>query len=286
MAALEKIVERIPYSDGGFRRRMTAGAIVVLGAAFSQSLKIQALSISFKDASELINSTFVGIILLLLVYAIGGLVEVLAELFVSRLTGNTAWAIIAPKNMYKKYPSFIRKIFQAFTYYPGIIFLLYAAWGRAIIGKSSYRWHDLEKTLQPNTRAHYKLYPDIIKKGLEDPFGVYGELAWRYFSNHGTHEEMSFARKLENRNKDILVIVTSLMIVMTIFIPSFQRLLITPGAEQEVLFIFMQFMMVVPVVFLSSYFLLLKQSILSVIEYRYMGDANSGDEKNMHNKAN
>lgn len=278
MTMIEKIVERIPYSDGGFRRRMTAGAVILLGSAMALRGNIQSAPLSFEDAKQILSSPIVGIILLLLVYAIGGLVEVIAELFITRLTGNTAWAFIAPTQMYKKFPVFVRRIFQAFTYYPGMIFLLYAEWGKALIGKSSYRWHDLEKSLQPKTRNHFKSYPDIVKKGLEDPFGKYGELAWRYFSNHGTDEEKSLARKLENRNKDTLVIVTSLMIATAIIILSS---VIMSG---KALLIFIQFMMVVPVFFLGSYFLLLRQSILTVIEYRFIGELNDDVEEATHNR--
>lgn len=290
MTMIEKIVERIPYSDGGFRRRMTAGAVILLGSAMALYLNIQSVPLSFEDAKQILSSPIVGIILLLLVYAIGGLVEVIAELFITRLTGNTARAFILPIQMYKNFPVFFRRIFQVFTYYPGMIFLLYAEWGKALIGKSSYRWHDLEKSLQPKTRKHFKLYPDIVKKGLEDPFGKYGELSWRYFCNNGTDEEKSLARKLENRNKDTLVIVTSLMIATAIMILSSPELVIMSGSTQDpgepqgrALFIFMQFMMIIPVVFLGSYFLLLRQSILTVIEYRFIGELNDDVEEATHN---
>ena len=270
MSNLEKIIDMVPYSNGGFRRRMTAGTIVNLSIGIALILSGHTFGIKIEDLKSVLSSPMVAIVFFLLVYAVGGLVEVLADLFITRLTGNTAWAIISPKYMFQNKHKLIRPILRMFAYYPGIAFLLYIEWGKAFAGKSSYEWKELEKELKPKARDHLEQLPDIVKDGIKDPFGKYEDLPWRYFSSHGANDDVkALARKLENRNKDVLVIVTSLMIAAIINV-SFQDLTNNEKViigNEALAIILIQVLMLVPIVFLGSYFLLLKQSILTIIEY-------------------
>ena len=244
----------------------------------------------------MLSSPMVAIVFFLVVYAAGGLVEVFADLFIRRLTGNTAWAINAPKYMFQKTNKFFRPILKALAYYPGIGFILYAEWAKAFIGKSSYKWIDLDKQLRPRAREHLKSLPDIVREGIKDPFGGYGDLPWRYFSSHGVdHDVRALARKLENRNKDVLVVVTALLIAANVVFltqaPEFfangrdgaqnsatviqepQHAVTGEEANKKEVkavkkgFVVIQMLMLILVFFLGSYFLLTRQSLLTIIEY-------------------
>jgi ABC-type multidrug transport system fused ATPase/permease subunit len=244
---------------------MTAGAIVNMGIGIAWVLGGNDIQLTLGDLKDVVTSPLVAVVTLLLVYAVGGLVEVLADLFVTRLTGNTVWAFISPMYMFQERQTFLRLILRALTYYPGIFVLLYFEWVKAFIGRSSYRWRNLDQQLKSGTRDHLKTYPEIIKDGLKDPFGKHGDLPWLYFAYHGTNDDVKvLARKLENRKQDVLVIVTSFLISAAIVLSVYD-----PAGDTEKgghLFA-LQLLMLVPVVFLGSYFLLLKQSILTILEY-------------------
>lgn len=280
MSSLDKIIEKVPYSDGGFRRRMTAGVIVNISIGLAWFVSGNSLDVKIDDLKSILSSPLIATVILLLVYAVGGLVEVVAELFITRLTGNTAWAVISPMSMFEKRHKLIKLILRGLAYYPGIIFILYKEWGEAFIGRSNFKWKDLDKHLKPNTRDHLKSLPEIVKEGVKEPFGKYSDLPWRYFSNHGVNDDIKqLARKLENRNKDVLVIVTSLLLSALILISAqeLDRSLLpsevdkTSSVMNSVVVI--QFLMLVLVVLLGSYFLLLRQSILTIIEYSALSES-------------
>ena len=71
MSGIEKLIDRIPYSDGGFRRQLSAGVIVVIGAVLLISIN---RDVSAELLEKLIASPTVAILLVVLTYALGGLV--------------------------------------------------------------------------------------------------------------------------------------------------------------------------------------------------------------------
>ena len=88
LSNLDKVIEKIPYFNGGFRRRMTAGTIVI-GALLwlLPSLRNLVTSSDFGEAVELLFSPAVLAIILVIVHAAGGIIGVFASLFVSRMAG-------------------------------------------------------------------------------------------------------------------------------------------------------------------------------------------------------
>ena len=289
-SGFERIIEKIPYLDGGFRRRMTAGAIVVISVIF-----IFGSDIGLTDLlGKVITSPTFGILALLIIYAVGGLVEVLADLFVAHLIVNLAWLFIASEDKYEKYPKWLRFPLRFLASYSGMIFLFVPGFIRGLYGEPRYVWRNLEEKLHPTAKEYFGTLPDAVRDGLKEPFGNHSDLSWEYFCSNGSKEEIDTIRKFKARNKDTLVIITSITILMIIMIPiiiapvfSFISGFISNAssilpdlvvsifralADSRFLNILLFLLLVVPLlilfslVFLIAYVLMVKQSIISVLE--------------------
>ena len=252
---LDKVIEKIPYFDGGFRRRITSGAILVsLIYLFSQDFKNPEL---LKLASGNIS---VLIVIFLIIYAVGSLIELVSDVFVSRII----------------------EVFTRIKVLPGHN------------GKSI----NLEKLLGEQGLSYFHNLPPAVKYGLEYPFGKYRESAWSYFCTSGTSSEIDLARKLRARNQDVLVIVTSITIsIFIISFPYFQESVFGSYGKfsqeqsqeqyvQAVWYIAVMFIFaaasVFPLIFFVAYLSSVKNSILTLLEYRAFDLATSITEK--HNK--
>jgi hypothetical protein len=87
---LEALLERVPVLDGGGRRRLTAGTIVVITA-------VSTLDYFKADVSQTVSSKDVSVSLLLasgvlLIFATGVLVELVGEVFLARAVANVVWS--------------------------------------------------------------------------------------------------------------------------------------------------------------------------------------------------
>ena len=295
-SGIGKLIEKIPYLDGGFRRRMTAGAIVVISLIF-----IFGSDISLTDLlGKVTTSPTFGILALLIIYAAGGLVEVLANLFATKLAGNMMWLIIAPAYMYEKHPRWARIPLRILAFYPGMLFRFPGECIEAMYGRSSYEWRSLEKRLYPDAKEYFRTLPDVVQHGLKNPFGNHSDLSWEYFCNNGSKEEIETTRKFRARSKDTLVIITSIIIPMIVMMPTIMEFVISfissiiyntvsilPNlvvsissdlADSIFLGVFLFLLLVVPYMILFSgvllvaYVLIVKQSIISVLELKALNN--------------
>src|SRR5262245_42120833 len=89
---LDTVLERVPIVDGGGRRRLSAGTLVVLTALVA----IPAVrgwifeAVSAKDISlSILLATSA-----LLIYATGVIVELIGEVFLTRAVANATWSYI------------------------------------------------------------------------------------------------------------------------------------------------------------------------------------------------
>jgi uncharacterized integral membrane protein len=267
MSVIEKVIERVPYADGGFRRRVTSGLIVLVSIGVS-FVSVNNASVNLEFYVKQFSSPTVLILISLLMYATGGLVEVFAELFVTRITGNTVSAYVSTFQSVKKYHFIIRPLAYLIAIYAATI-KMYYEWAKALVGKSSYRWES-EKELSEHSNNYFESLPSIVKAGFNDPFGEYSELSWKYFSSSETSIEISkYALELRSKNRDMLVITTSIIIALTAisFTVSEGLVLSDSNALQ---FVYFQLSLIVLVLFLSSYFILVKQSIKTLLEFAAM----------------
>lgn len=231
MAALDKILDRVPYSDGGFRRRLSAGGIVAISVFYSLSERD---IVNLDSVKEILTSPTFFVVLVLMIYAFGSLIEVLAELFISRLTGNIAWAVQTPNRLSMKVNKYLRPFVWCLAVYPGIIIWILIAFANAFGGRSDFRWTTLKDGLHEEGFKFFENLPKTVKLGLTEPFGEYGSLAWNYLLSIEEGAKTKTLRRLETRNKDILVLVTALSIILAgLFVDFYDKFVLSAGARGE-----------------------------------------------------
>ncbi len=207
---LNMLVERLPYSDGGARRRFIAGGTLVIGITvlFQDSIGAQFEGLNTKT---IISSPVLAAGLLLIIYAIGSIVELFGEFFFIRAASGLFWAIKLPYYRSKKLPqSYIMRIVAYF------VVPLSAPWFfiKGLFGVTDYEI-SLAGRLSPKAKEILENLPERIALGLTKPVGDESELALKYMVEMFEEEQdKKWARLLVRRTKDISATTTSLFLVL------------------------------------------------------------------------
>lgn len=265
---VDKIVEKIPFFDGTFRRRFTAGGLIVLPTVLF-AITHYGISISTfgkLEVKDILTSPMLAFGLLILIYAIGNLVEMLGEIFIIRIAGNVVWAFWVPLRLLSKSPRLVRYLARTLLWYPGFAFLFSYYGLKGMIGISDYKWDRLSESLSPDAQCLFDKLPSIVKRSLQEPFGNYGDIAWRYFKASSSQTQREWLSKIESRNKDILAIITALTIMYIFAIIIVGILLGDQDANIEKNIFMLQGLFIVPSFLFMGYFLILRKSILELLE--------------------
>lgn len=269
-----KLIEHIPYFDGTFRRRFIAGGLVVLPiiifTVLNMKISISDLDLEIKD---LITSPAIALGLLILIYAIGNVVEMIGEIFISRIVGNLVWALQVPMYLFSNKPRWIRYVMRALLWYPGFIFLFYWYFLKGLLGISNYKWISLRNSLDNDAQNSFEKLPSIVKRSLMEPFGNYGDIAFKYFKNSVSENDQDWITKLETRNKDILSTIAAIFILVMFFLftlPAMDATIVLPHMIEQpaaALFaIFSQVLALIVFTLFFGYFLILRKSIIETLE--------------------
>ena len=214
--ALGKILERIPYAEGAFRRRLVAGGLLLLLLFVPSMLGEEEADLVPPKAAALIldkmdlTSPVAMLTALIVTYSVGTLVEVLADTYVAGLVGGVGWGIMLPTRLSGSARSFLRYIKLASLFPVGMVSIYWFA-ALGCIGKSPYREDPLPRLKGEGQKAFLNL-PDAIKEALSRPFSNGFEKGWRYLVLTAPEDQRQWLIKLEARNRDILAISTSLLV--------------------------------------------------------------------------
>ena len=267
--ALGKILERIPYAEGAFRRRLVAGGLLLLLLFVPSMLGEEEADLVPPKAAALIldkmdlTSPVAMLTALIVTYSVGTLVEVLADTYVAGLVGGVGWGIMLPTRLSGSARSFLRYIKLASLFPVGMVSIYWFA-ALGCIGKSPYREDPLPRLKGEGQKAFLNL-PDAIKEALSRPFSNGFEKGWRYLVLTAPEDQRQWLIKLEARNRDILAISTSLLVA---FLLAFAMYYDKIGFQ---LFLAAPWVLVMA---LYGYFMLLRQSILDAIELRSLTEVN------------
>lgn len=264
---LEKIAEKIPYSEGGLRRRFTSGGMIVFAVLFliyeSPTSSLETLT-----AKDLIASPVIALGLLVLIYAIGNIVEMIGELFIVRAVGETVWAGNRANEWWGRRSIPVRLlVFIPLVYFAGFYFYYHIL--RGLVGVSRYRW-EVDKFLSAKATRYFHNLPETIQNGLAHPLGDHFDSAWKYLQVHSTEEGKQWLVKLDSRNKDILTITSSLIVVLLLLF--FGTADVLPEDSQTVgtgFFLLsgvLVLLTLLPLPLFRGYFLMLRKSIVGALE--------------------
>lgn len=249
----EQIIKGTNDVVHNFRRRVMGGVVVLGALAFPWHQDILKLATN----SALLGSTTFALLATATVYLAGALVELVAEVFVARLAGNYLWAFVVPFAWFPGRRRSVRYLLRAVCFLPAGVFLAYYYVARGIFGQSDFRWLDRSAVLSVSAEQYFHSLPESVIMGLQHPFGDHRELAWRFLeSRAGAGSE--WLRSLENRNRDVLTLLTAFLFAIVIFQPT------AVYAEQPAALLFVY---VVGPVVIFAYFLALKKSTIVAVEW-------------------
>jgi hypothetical protein len=214
---VDKVLERFPYADGSLRRRFIAGGIVLLGALLMHWKHLKPIIQDF-GAKDLITSPIIAIGLILLIYAVGNLVELLGELFLIRAASGYFWATSFPKRRIKEPQAFERTVKKLFLHLTCVPFIAIYNFLVGLTGRTSYKV-DTKSRLSEEGKNLYDSLPEKVELGLSEPVGDNSEIAWKYLVDMFQIEsDRKWARRYITRAKDVLAVTTALIIIAVIIL--------------------------------------------------------------------
>lgn len=263
--ALEKIVDRFPPADGALRRRFIAGGFVTLFLLFTGILPIT--EVVKIDIAVVIGSPVFVFAFLILVYAIGGIVEVIGQIFILRAIGELAWMVAYP---YKKNRSKgIGRVLLSYSIWliPGY-FLSYFYFFRGLLGITKFH---LDLRLSANASKIYDQLPERVQTGLSQPLGDEFDFAWKFLESKLRMEDKQWVHRRDARNKEVLAILSAMTIVAAmgavLLAPRLgQTLTDVSNLDSQYIIFAVQIGVLIIILAYRGYFLLLHSSIKDAIE--------------------
>jgi hypothetical protein len=207
---LEKLFDRLlPYSDGSGRRRFVAGGILVVGGALLNWDLVRSALGTEVHFIDVIKSPVIAGGMLLLVYAVGTLVELIGDLFLVRAAAGVFWSFGLPRRVATSKTGWRRVAYCALA---AVAVPFVMAWNliRGLLGRTDYRL-PLDEALTPSARERVAELPAKVAEGLRDPVGDNAEMALRYIvERFAAERDRKWARIVINRVNEVSAITTAL----------------------------------------------------------------------------
>jgi hypothetical protein len=212
---LDGLLERIPIMDGGGRRRLTAGTIVVLTVLilFKDLRDTLTHAIAAKDVS--ISLVLAGGALL--IYATGVIVELVGEVFLARAVANVVWSYVDAGHYAQRWKGFKRPLAWVFVVVCGTVRSVgYFVLG--LFGGSRWRMRPLGR-LSGTARRTFEVQPFSVRDSIEQPLGANAEFGRKALIDQlATAESRRWARRLMDRPKDVLALVSAIVFSLLLYL--------------------------------------------------------------------
>ena len=178
---LDKILDRLPFFDGSGRRRFVAGGIIFIGlAGFNwESLSGTLGSLEVKD---IFASPMIAGGALLLVYAIGSIVDLFGELFLIRAASGIFWGLTAPNRATAMSERRLMKALKVGLAYCVAIPQAILGMLLGLIGRTKYTIQ-LSGLLSQEAQSVYESLPEKVAEGLSEPVGDNSEVALKFITD-------------------------------------------------------------------------------------------------------
>lgn len=210
---IESLASRLPYADGTARRRLLAGALLVVGLAVPNREAIpQALGISYQ---QMLSSPILLLSAGLIVYVSGTIVELIGSSFLVRIAAGLFQAFepvpssasyVTPRSVARAAISRVWRVVRAIT--SGFVL--------GLMGRQSLNL-SLTDRLSPAGRSVFESLPASVQRGLNDPIGDYRDLAIHYVTHSfRSLRSRQWCRRLVSHVADVAVTTTA---VITLVVP-------------------------------------------------------------------
>jgi hypothetical protein len=224
---LEKLLERVPYSDGSTRRRLVAGAILAIGIVCVQWSSLRAV-LADVQTKDLLASPVLALGGVIAIYALGSIAEILGEFFLVRAASGFFWALGFPARCVAQTQGSTRKIGAAVLGAAATPLILVGSLLLGLIGRTKYAM-PIMKQLTPTAQDLYGKLPAKVAAGLSHPVGDDAEMAFKHLVDllpEGADRQ--WARRLLSKARDVAAVTTS---IFAVAVGALATGLIGPGAE-------------------------------------------------------
>ncbi len=266
-------VLRLFLENAHLARRFGAGTFVLALLSLGLATKFQVSTLTIEkiegNLQTLVDNPLIVLSLAMIAYFVGIIVEIFGELFIPIVAGSLVWSYSYPLRVLNWMPRIIRHICRAGLWIFVSPFLLYAYLTRSLFGVSDYRI-ELTRELSPSAACVFAKFRASTRIGFERPFGINALHARQELKAALSEYNRLWAERIQEHNRDILTIVTCLL-VLGVFIVLFVQKELTDGqliAEQRVGYLIVLFYYSMILAFVLSYIYLfnLKRWIVSTLE--------------------
>ena len=212
---INALLERMPIMDGGGRRRLTAGTIVGL----TTILVFEPLRAGI--TTVIVNKDISLSLLLaaaaLLIYAAGVIVELVGEVFLARAVSNVAWSFVAATHYARKWQRFYRPIAWVFILIVGT-FGGFGYFISGLFGASMWRMQPMLRLSECGQQL-FKSQPASIQDSVEKALAVKADFGQKAIIDQlRDSESRRWARRLMDRPKDVLALVSALLVSLFVYL--------------------------------------------------------------------
>ena len=204
---VKEIFDRIPHADGGLRRRLTSGILlltILLAGIFSSANAIndglttffKSIDMSWKDVS----GAGVIVIVFAIVFTIGYLIEIIGTVVVRRVF-DLAFGRFFYRNVLKVF-SQVRKDSQD-------------------RGISNQKSPSSSLGVTETEAKTYELLPDYVQLGLTNPYDRRFDVAYRYLISIAPDEEKNWLIRLDANNQNLFSIICAMLLSLIILLIMF-----------------------------------------------------------------
>ena len=257
--AITDLIQEFSFNDGALRRKLISGLIVVSAIVVADG---SLLAFTPGELTSLLSSPVVALLLVLVIYIVGTIVELIGEQFLVRSVGATMWMLTLPIREIRPKSKTARILIWVLLYLFAIPIAAYIAAFVGLFGVCPYR-EDPNKVNDPRAIAHYRKLPATVQRGLVDPFGEYFDLAWHQIAIRLDPPSNRFLLRRVGRIRDVLAITTALVLGAFALLASlsFGKQSPSPLAQLSMFALILS-----PAVLFYGYMLILRSGIRNCIE--------------------
>ena len=210
---LANLIEKLPLADGSLRRRFIAGGIITLFAIlFFVDPKQVIQAMSQENAAKLFSSTIFGFIALGLIYATGGLIELIGEGFILRGVGEAARQIEQAKAKTKDRKTLVRYLWKLL--FPFYVYGVPFFFVQGFIRGTTYEIRFQHEHLSQGAVDAFQGLPEKVREGLRHPLGDYLDLGLLHIEGALSEDRKKLFRSSVRRNKELLSTLSAVFLVV------------------------------------------------------------------------